>query len=347
MNRRTFLPGLIFALIITNLHGGATGPAAMEPACDRRLYGPVERVGTITDPDISEASGMAASLRDDNLFWVINDSGNPSTLFAIGADGNTRATFTIADTPNCDWEDLAAFSLEQTPYLLIADIGDNLAGRSRCSLYIVREPEVSDTRPEQEQLLPVEWQIRFSYPDGPRDCEAVAVDARQKQVLLLSKRDRPPVLYELPLMPSSEVVVATVIGPMTTIPPPTPEDIKQPYGFVWSRPTAMDLSTDGNRLVVLTYKQAYAFDRAPGQSWQSVITAPAVCIPLPHPTTGILPIREALCVQPGTGDLFITGEVPPAPVFRLIPVSNQSRLFFDRSFQLSDIVFISLSLNNT
>jgi hypothetical protein len=43
---------------------------------------------------------------------------------------------------------------------------------------------------------------------------------------------------------------------------------------------------------------------------------------LPYPTTGLLPIREALCIQPKTGVLFITGEKPPAPVFRLQPLPD-------------------------
>ncbi len=320
MTSRTLFLTLAFALIMAGFQGGATPPAATEPACEETLYGPAEPVGTIVDPAISEASGLAASSRDSNLLWLINDSGNPSALFAIAPDGHTRARFSIADTPNCDWEDLAAFSLEQTPYLLIADTGDNLAGRRHGSLYIVEEPEVKDEPGEAEQSLPLKWQIQFTYPDGPRDCEAVAVDTRRKRVLLVSKRDRPPVLYELPLLPSSGEVTATAIGPVTAIPPPTPEDTKQPYGFSWSRPTAMDLSADGNRLIILTYKHAYAFIKSPEQSWRSAVAAPCVCIPLPHPSTGLLPIREALCIQPATDALFVTGELLPAPVFRLMPI---------------------------
>lgn len=325
MNLRVITSGLIFVLAAAVVNGVSAGREAVEPVCEAILYAPAEQVGTIVDPEINEASGMAASLRDDNLLWIINDSGNDPVLFAVALDGKVRAKFTIADTPNRDWEDLASFSLEQTPYLLIADIGDNLAGYSRCSLYIVREPDLSGKRLLQEQPLPVEWRIRFSWPDGPRDCEAVAVDAARQQVLLLSKRVRPPVLYELPLKPPAGEVVATVIGPVTTIPPPTAEDVKKPYGFSWSRPTAMDLSADGNRLVVLTYKHAYAFDRSPGQFWQSAVSEPPVCIPLPHPDTGLVPIREALCIQPGTGAVFITGENVPAPVLRLTPLSDSNK----------------------
>ncbi len=320
MNQRNVFPGLCIALMIICLYHIPLRSVAADTAESKTIYTQAEQVGMIVTPEISEASGLASSARDANLFWVINDSGNSATLFAIAVEGQIRARYTIADTPNYDWEDLAGFSLDNQPYLLIADVGDNRAERSGCSLYIVEEPVVPDKPSTETALLPVKWRISFRYPEGPRDCEAVAVDARQKRVLLLSKRDTPPVLYEVPLMPVSGTVMAKPIGPMTTIPPPTLEELDQPYGFSWSRPTAMDLTNDGNRLIVLTYKNAYAFIRQPGQSWPAVITAPPVSIALPHPTTGLLPIREALCVQPRTGTLFITGERPPAPVFRLMPL---------------------------
>jgi len=315
--------GLMFIFMLVGLSGGAGPSAAMGPAADSPLYAPADRIGTIMDAEICEASGMAASLRTDDLLWLINDSGNPADLFAVGHDGQTRAKFPIADVPNCDWEDLASFSLNQTPYLLIADIGDNLAGRGRCSLFVVKEPILSEAPETPKRALPVEWSIYFTYPTGPRDCEAVAVDVQGQRILLLSKRDRPPLLFELPLKPSPQndsPVLATAIGPMTTIPPPTEEDLQRPYGFSWSRPTAMDLSADGRRLVVLTYKHAYAFTRSPGQAWGNVIQTPPTVIPLPHPDTGLLPIREALCLHPQTGTLFVTGEKIPAPVFRLAPL---------------------------
>jgi hypothetical protein len=316
MNRRAILSGLLFALILVRLQGGAAPPVAPEPAGKVALYGPADQVGTIVDPEIAEASGLAASRRDDRLLWVINDSGNPPVLFAIAPDGRARAKFTVADAANDDWEDLASFTLDQIPCLLIADTGDNMAGRTHFVLYVVEEPEVREGLPVQEGTLPVKWRIQFAYPDGSRDCEAAAVDVTRKRVLLLSKHSRPPVLYELPLMPDATEVKATVVGP-ASIPRPNAEDVRQPYGFSWSRVTAMDLSADGSRLVVLTYKHAYAFVKSPEQSWRSAITAPGVTVFLPHPGTGLLPIREGLCIQPSTGDLFVTGESPPAPVFRL------------------------------
>ena len=43
--------------------------------------------GIISDRDISEASGIAASLFNDDILWVINDSGNSPSVYALGSNG--------------------------------------------------------------------------------------------------------------------------------------------------------------------------------------------------------------------------------------------------------------------
>jgi len=75
-------------------------------AAPANLESGLTRQGTIQPPGITEASGMAFSGQQDNLLWVINDSGNDATLFAITTRGNTIASYEIA-TDNRDWEDLA------------------------------------------------------------------------------------------------------------------------------------------------------------------------------------------------------------------------------------------------
>jgi len=73
---------------------------------------------------------MAFSGQQDNLLWVINDSGNDATLFAITTRGNTIASYEIA-TDNRDWEDLAQFNVNGESFLLITDIGDNLRNQTK------------------------------------------------------------------------------------------------------------------------------------------------------------------------------------------------------------------------
>ena len=81
--------------------------------------------GYLEDERIREASGLARSGRQTDLLWVHNDRGNKPRVFAIGTDGAQRGDFRLQDVDNNDWEDLASFLVDDVPYLMIAEVGDN------------------------------------------------------------------------------------------------------------------------------------------------------------------------------------------------------------------------------
>ena len=151
-----------------------------------------------------------------------------------------------------------AFSINGKGYLLIADVGDNFARRQSVSFLVVEEPGLEA---DQEQPLPVAWQVEFSYPDGPRDSEAVAVDPATERVLILSKRTFPNELYWVPLRVSENTrVVAEKIADLYPLPRNVPGNVAL-YGRAapyQGMPTGMSLKA--NRLLVTTYRDAYLYD---------------------------------------------------------------------------------------
>ena len=100
-------------------------------------------IGKLEDKNIREASGLARSQRQGNVLWVINDNGAEEWVHAISPRGQRLGEFDLKKSKNRDWEDLASFKLDETPYLLVADIGDNDAKRRTRTLYVVEEPEAS------------------------------------------------------------------------------------------------------------------------------------------------------------------------------------------------------------
>ena len=218
---------------------------------------------TITDSALRETSGLAASPGDERFLWAINDSGNTPDLFLLDGFGGAHGRVRISAQQNSDWEDLASFTLDGRPYLLIADTGDNLAGRKLCALIVVPEPDVRNGQVDGD--VEPAWVIRFVYEDGPRDCEAVAVDARERKVFLISKRTWPPMLYEIPLRPpsSKESVVARRIGSVNL---PKADAWEGPYA---AQPTGLSFSPDGLVAAVLTYARVFLFPRRPGEDWGS------------------------------------------------------------------------------
>ncbi|MHC4105614.1 MAG: hypothetical protein ACYSR9_11785, partial [Planctomycetota bacterium] len=246
-------------------------------ACAEQLkrapYGPAVLNGHLENPAIQEASGMAASIVNKGVLWVHNDGGIGPYLFAVTGEGKHLGRFQLEPAENIDWEDMGSFQLDGTAYLLIADIGDNHAQRPYCTLYVVVEPSIAGSDRSRTRILHIAWQRRFRYEGGPRDCEAVAVDVATRRVLLLSKRNTPPLLYSLPLLPgtSSEIDLARKITAVSNIPPPTPADLESKYGRYRSQPTAMDLSPTGLTMAVLTYKHAYLYNRLSKESWKTAL----------------------------------------------------------------------------
>ena len=258
-------------------------------------------IGELEDPRIREASGLARSQRGENLLWVINDNGAKEWLHAISPRGVRRGEFDLKKAKNKDWEDLASFRLDDTPYLLVADIGDNDARHKTRTLYVVEEPEA-----QKKAEARVAWKVEFKYPDGPRDAESVAVDVDNERALVLSKRDIPPVLYELPLRPDSDnTLKARWLGTITSLPAPSRQDVEfAPKTKDWHwQPVGMDISQDNLAAVILTYRAVYYYERQPEQDWFTALNTKPRRVSI-----GNLKNAEAVAFGDDSRRVVVTGE---------------------------------------
>lgn len=281
----------------------------------------VTRTGTLRESALREVSGMAASRRVDDLIWVHNDSGARAIVHAIGPDGREHARVTVKGATSQDWEDMASFVWNDTPMLVVADIGDNDAKRSVVWLHFFEEPDLGSLEDEEEVdknvKVDLAWSVPFRLPDGPADCEAVAVDVQSGQVLIMTKRDNPPRLFAVPVAPEGalpargKVRNAVLLGTVNTIPRPTAADILADpvFGSHSSQPTAMDIA--GRSLVVLTYRHGYLFERAPEQSWADALASAPSILALPR-----MKQSESVMFDRQGRDIFVTSERRGAPVYR-------------------------------
>ncbi|MEM6986509.1 MAG: hypothetical protein AAF499_08200, partial [Pseudomonadota bacterium] len=99
----------------------------------------------LSDSELVETSGLAATRSGELGYWALNDGGHRNILFRLDARGDTVARLPVRGARNTDWEDLASFSWRGAHWLLIADVGDNAARRARVSLYLVPEPSAGDS----------------------------------------------------------------------------------------------------------------------------------------------------------------------------------------------------------
>jgi hypothetical protein len=272
----------------------------------------VQLSGLVLDAHLAEISGLAASRRHPDTLWMLDDGGNPPQLYAVGNRGSKLATLRIAGVDNTDWEDITAFDLDGRAYLLVADTGDNGGLRKTLQLHVVPEPStLADATVEPA------WSIVFRWPDGARDCEAVAVDAAAGQVLLVSKKRQPPELFALPLRPhGGGTLVARRLGTLAGVPQGNAEEVhaNPAMARLRSQVTAADIARDGHAMAVLTYRDVLVYRRHGHESWAQALARPPSVHPLPW-----LPQAEALGWSADSHALYATGELSPAPLFYLNP----------------------------
>jgi hypothetical protein len=270
-------------------------------SCAALETGTPEKPVRLSDPMLTEASGLAFSLHDPDLLWLINDSGATATVHLTDTQGTSRGLLHLKGAKNIDWEDLATFTFDGKPYLLIADCGDNEARRQQVTLHLIAEPTPPSPGKSIGLNLKPDWSINYRYEDGPRDCEGVAVDSNSQSILLLSKRENPPAIYQLPLRKPKpgEVLTAKRLGPLAPLPLP-PKTRPHPYA---TQPTALDISADGKLAAVLTNRGVYLFRRSPKESWaQTFAKAPEIL------GAHGLSQAEALAFTPDSKNILVTSE---------------------------------------
>lgn len=254
---------------------------------------------------LTEASGLAISPTNNEFLWAINDSGATPDLHLLRSDGSDCGKVTLSNSKNIDWEDLASFTLDGKSYLLVADTGDNRSSRESCTLYILPEPQLPPVGKTLTGSATSEWSIVFTYEGGPRDCEAVAVDPISKKIFLVSKRTKPPEIYELPLRAQKNggQNVAKKIGTTLT---ESPAARFIPFA---NQPVGLDLSDDGLNAAIVTYYSVFLFSRGSKESWAETFAKKPHTL-APHG----LPQAESVAFGGGGKKIYLISEGKHKPV---------------------------------
>lgn len=216
-------------------------------------YGPPHTLGNLQDPAINESSGLVASRTTPGLYWTHNDSGDGPYIYALDERGARRGTWRVTGASARDWEDIAAGPGPQAgvSYLYIGDIGDNEGRREDITVYRVKEPAIKPTDSSSNKLKPLVTDnaevIRFHYPDGAHDAEALLVHPMTGDLYIVSK------------ISFGNPVVYKATAPLNTSAPTTLKRIAElnvPSLF-GGMITGGDISPDGLRLALCDYVDGY------------------------------------------------------------------------------------------
>jgi hypothetical protein len=275
------------------------------------------KLTTLDDDAVKESSGVAASALDSNVYWTHNDSGDGPFLYAFDRGGRKKGVWKVTGASAIDWEDIAIGPgpTAGKSYIYIGDTGDNRLRRRSIVIYRIAEPAIDTADASSSKSKPVPTEpagaMRFQYPDGPHDCEALLVHPTNGTIYLVTKAhgdDTTTEVFRVPKSTSGRYTLERV------------GEVNLPSLFGVSLATAVtggDISPDGRRVILCGYLQGYEFLVPNGSNFDAVWKQSPNLVDLGPRSQG-----EAVCYRRDGKAVIATSEGRPAAVFE-IPVDGR------------------------
>jgi hypothetical protein len=156
-------------------------------------YGRAVKIGRVSAPSLTEASGLAASVVNPGFLWAHNDSGHAPLLYCLKPTGASCGVWDVTGAESRDWEDLAVGPGPSVgaSYLYVGDIGDNAMALSSVTVYRVPEPTVDRSAQPSPATAPMGTRaaesIELRYPDGPHDAEVLLIHPKTGDLYIVTK----------------------------------------------------------------------------------------------------------------------------------------------------------------
>ncbi len=218
-------------------------------------------LGQLGSDQLDEVSGLVASGRSSERFWVHNDSGDSATLYAISSSGALEQVVNLSGTSARDWEDISVGPGPETgePYLYAGDIGDNHKVRASVKVHRLVEPAVgsgSSSTPDFDT-------IELFYPDGPHNAETLLVDPWDGSLLIVTKAAGG----------TAQLFSTENFGPGNH----SRQLVHRGSVNISETATAGDISRDGFSLLIRGYGGLYGWSRSVNEPLWSALSAQSGC----------------------------------------------------------------------
>lgn len=321
MRRNLLLPAALTLLLAAVLMAAAAAEAWPTP------YAPAELLTTLTDPEITEASGLAASRANADVAYTMNDSGGPATVYAVDlATGETVARLRLESTgvpgvEQVDWEDMAIGpGPDGGQWIYVADIGDNPSARPFVHVLAFPEPDLADA-PAEIAIGADEIEVHvLAYEDGPRDAETLLVHPETGQLTIVTKTLPRTGTGRLPVDPENGFSgIYTAPNPLEAVNLLTRQadfdlrDLVTVDGDAALWATAGDIAPDGSRVVIRTLFEAFEFEIVDGDVVAALGSTP-LNVALPEVRQG-----ESITYTADAAGLLAGSEGSDSPVHLLLP----------------------------
>ena len=301
-------------IVATVLVGSLLPSAAMAGPCIQ--WRAPQKVGAMDPQLVREASGLAASRLHPGRLYHNNDSGDGPYFYLTDAQGGATQRVAVSGFVPRDVEEIAlGRCVGAASCLFLGDIGDNAQARPSVTFVEVEElPEFA------EEIAPLR-SVEARYPDGPHNAESFAIHPNGDLYLITKASDfqtrtsTPAQIFRLTAAqlaaPAGEIQTFALVG-MIDLPALVSD------GFVNQTATAMDISPDGARTLILTYRNVIEWNRDLSAPGDGLILEPGRDYTI-TPLAAVIQAEAVAYLAEGDGITYSTELAPPAteaPLYR-------------------------------
>lgn len=258
---------------------------------DTTIFTHGTQIGKITDPSMSNASGIAASRAYPGMLLIENDKAGNSDIYLVDSTGAERGIFNVSGVNHRDWTDMGIGPgpTSGINYIYLADIGDSRGNNPACYIYRVPEPTTPLGSGVLQSTTAPSDKITFTYPDGPRDAETILIDPQTSDIYIVDKYVASDV-YLLPYPQSTDTVIVAkkIIRSM-----PVPDGPLRSGGIASNR----------KEILMKSYTSIYLWYVTPNQSILDALLSTPVIIPITPEIQG-----EAMCYTPNDNEFWTTSK---------------------------------------
>ena len=246
-----------------------TATVSLPPVGDQPAFAPAQVAGVVTELVGRETSGIVASRRNADVFWVHNDGGRKNFV-GINTYGTALGTISLSDVTFTDIEDIAAGPgpIAGQHYIYFGDIGDNDATRTSITIYRMLEP-VMDAGGVGDQSATIPGTaietITLRYPAAAVDSETLLVDPLTGDLYVIAK--------DAGISRVFSASAASLVNGANIL-------MSFAGAIQFSEPSAGDISPTGREILLRNEDRVRLYVRAEGQSVIQALGGTPIAVPV-------------------------------------------------------------------
>lgn len=208
----------------------------------------------LLQPTLEETSGILASRKNPNMYWLHEDSGSDAAIYLYHEDGTRKKRYDIHGIEARDYEDISyGFGPQNNlDYIYLGDIGDNSQSRPHITIYRFPEPDFMADSISSDIHQVEALELTYPSSDDPENAEAFFIDPISGDLFIFSKNTTlcKVMTLEAPL-PFGKEAGLKYIGDLN---------------FRYQKITAADISADGKHILIKSYDYIYYWKREANQT---------------------------------------------------------------------------------